>query len=386
MQAIYKKFPLLLLFGVVISFPFLSCKSQFIKHIITGDFISEGVAIADINKDGKDDIIAGAYWFEAPNWTKHAIANDGPFFFATGYSNSFLDYCADVNQDGWIDVIRVGLPGEDVAWYENPHKKQGLWKMHAMLSNFGNESPAFVDVDGDGRPDLLGNDPINKQVIWLKQPVKKGDTSWTKHVIASGDLGTHRYTHGLGFADMNADGRPDVTITKGWWEAPSDRTQANWVFHPADFGQDCAQMFVLDLDGDGDLDVISSSAHDYGIWWHEQVIDAAGNISWKEHEIDKSVSETHALALADINGDGQPDLVTGKRYFAHFDKDPGALEPSVLAWFEFKPGKNPQWVKHEIDNNSGVGLQVLVQDINADGLPDIIIGNKKGVFFFEHTK
>jgi hypothetical protein len=90
--------------------------------------------------------------------------------------------------------------------------------------------------------------------------------------------------------------------------------------------------------------------------------------------------------MADVNGDGHPDLVTGKRYFAHNGEDPGAYEPADLYWFEFKPGATPTWIPHLIDNNSGVGLQVLVQDMNGDGLPDIIVSNKKGVFFFEQKR
>ena len=110
------------------------------------------------------------------------------------------------------------------------------------------------------------------------------------------------------------------------------------------------------------------------------------NDSIRHNVIFKSFSETHALAMEDVNKDGHPDLVTGKRYFAHNEKDPGASEPAVLYWFEFRPGKTPLWFPHLIDDNSGVGLQVIVKDINKDGLPDIIVANKKGVYFFEQKK
>jgi hypothetical protein len=89
------------------------------------------------------------------------------------------------------------------------------------------------------------------------------------------------------------------------------------------------------------------------------------------------------MGLADINNDGHPDLITGKRHFAHNGKDPGAFEPSVLYWFEFKPGKTPQWIPHLIDDHSGVGLQVVTTDLNHDGRMDIIVSNKNGVFYFE---
>jgi len=359
---------------------------RFIKHIITPDFISEGVAVADVNNDGKPDIIAGAFWFEAPNWIRHEITTPQQFFPATGYSNSFLNFSLDVNQDGWMDEIRISLPGEECVWYENPKNNTDHWRMHKILSNAGNESPAFVDVDGDGRADIICNDPVAKEMIWMKSPSKKGDTTWQRFVIAKGDIGTNRYTHGLGFADMNNDGRPDIIITKGWWEMPADPKQPNWIFHPADFGEDCSQIFLLDVLKNGNKDLISASAHSYGIWWHEKIKDENGNEVWKHHPIFSHFSQSHAMALADINGDGNPDLITGKRYFAHNEKDSGAFEPAVLYWFEFKPGKTPSWIPHLIDDNSGVGLQVIVRDINNDGLPDIIISNKKGLFFFEQKK
>lgn len=360
----------------------IAAEVRFEKHVLTNDFISEGVAVGDVNNDGKLDILAGAYWFEAPKWTRHEITAGRTYDPATTYSNSFLNFSLDVNQDGWIDQIRIGLPGEEAVWYENPGKKPGHWTKHPLLNNAGNESPAFVDIDGDGRPDLLCNDPVAKEMIWLKSPSVKGDTLWQRYSIGKGDIpGVHRYTHGLGLADMNADGRPDVIITRGWWECPADPKQANWVFHPMDLGEDCSQIYALDAKGNGGQDFVSASAHNYGIWWHEKV-----DTGWVHHVIFKEFSQSHGMGMADINGDGHPDLVTGKRYFAHNEHDPGAFEPAVLYWFEFHPGSNPEWIPHLIDDNSGVGLQVVTRDLNRDGLMDIIVSNKKGVFFFEQRR
>ena len=358
----------------------------FVKHIITKDFISEGAALADVNRDGKTDIIAGAYWFEAPTWIKHGIAQPKTYNPATEFSNSFLNFAMDVDQDGWIDQLRISLPGEEAVWYHNPGKQAGYWPMHGILANAGNESPALEDVDGDGRPDLICNDPVAKEMVWMKSPVVKGDTNWKRYVIARGAApGTNRYTHGLGLTDMNGDGHKDIVITSGWWECPADPTQPDWVFHAAALGADCSQIYQWDSRTDAGEIIINASAHDYGIWWHQRVSNGDGSIQWQQHLIFDKFSETHALTMADINKDGYPDLVTGKRYFAHNGKDPGGMDPAVLYWFEYVPGKQPSWIPHPVDDNSGVGLQVLVQDMNNDGLPDIVVSNKKGLFLFEQT-
>ncbi|GEP96179.1 hypothetical protein CCY01nite_24390 [Chitinophaga cymbidii] len=359
-----------------------ACQGQsFRKHVASSVFVSEGVATGDVNHDGKTDILAGHYWYEAPSWKRHLLHADtlNP---VKGYSTTFLNFCMDVNNDGWADLIRFDQPGGECVWYENPQNGNTIWKRHMILATAGNETPAFVDVDLDGRKDIICNDIIAREVIWLKSPAGKGDTAWRRYLISSDSLrGTHRYTHGLGWGDMNADGKNDVIIKDGWWESPADVTQPEWTFHPANLGEDCANMFVLDADLDGDADVISSSAHNYGIWWYERTA-----TSWTTHEISKQFSQSHAMVMTDINGDGHPDLVTGKRYFAHNGKDPGAHEPAVLYWFEYHPGKTPRWTAHEIDNNAGIGNSFVVTDMNGDGLPDIVTANKKGVFFFEQIK
>lgn len=372
--------PALAAFLVMTAITACNTRTAFKKHVVSSVFVSEGVATGDVNKDGHTDILAGHYWYEAPAWKRHLLHAD-TLYAVPGYSTSFLNFCTDVNNDGWPDLIRFDQPGGICVWYENPQNANTLWKKHVILETAGNETPLMVDVDLEGRKDIICNDITAKQVIWLQSPTGKGDTLWTRHVISRDSLlGTHRYTHGLGWGDVNADGRNDIIIKSGWWESPADVTTADWKFHPADLGADCANMFVLDADQDGDADIISSSAHNYGLWWHEQ-----HDSGWTTHEISKQFSQSHALAMEDMNGDGHPDLITGKRYFAHNGKDPGALEPAVLYWFEYKPGKTPRWIAHEIDNNSGIGNRFVISDINKDGLPDIITSNKKGVYFFEQT-
>lgn len=356
---------------------------QFHKVVLSTEFISEGVAVTDVNKDGMMDVLAGTFWWQAPEWTRHEITTPYIHPSIDGYSNSFLNFTMDVNQDGWDDLIKIGFPAKEAFWYENPKGRAGYWKERVVYPSVGNESPAFEDVDGDGRKDLICNDPINRRVIWVSSPREKYDTVWTTYIISNDTLrGTHLFTHGLGFGDINKDGRKDVISREGWWEAPFDRKRTRWKFHPADLGPACAQMYAIDLDNDGDNDVISSSAHNVGIWWHEQS-KLKNRVTWKMHTIFNEFSQSHGLAMQDINNDGHPDLVTGNRFWAHNGHDPGDREPAVLYWFEYKPGKTPKWDAHLIDNDSGVGVQVVIADMNKDKKQDIVIANKKGVFVFE---
>jgi len=366
---------------------------RFSKTVVDETFRSEGVAVGDVNHDGWLDILVGDVWYAAPDWKMHEVRTVGQYDGSKGYSQTFINFAQDVNGDGWVDSIIIGLPGDPCWWYENPKNKPGHWKQRMVAKSANNETPLFVDLLGNGRPVLIFAVRPNVArpsrsktalglMVWFSIPDDLTGL-WNMHIIAGPNApGTKKYSHGLGTGDVNGDGRNDVLITEGWWEAPKDRTQSNWRLHPAELGPKCANMLVYDVDGDGDSDIITSSAHDYGIWWFEQLGESNGS-QFKQNLISKDFSQTHAIILVDIDGDGDKDLVTGKRYFAHQGKDPGGHEPAVLYWFELtRQNGKVEFIPHKIDDNSGVGTQFEVTDLNADGRPDIVASNKKGVHVF----
>lgn len=359
---------------------------SFEKHELTDAFLSEGVAVGDIDQDGSPDVVAGSFWYEAPNWVPHEF-REAKTFPDTTWSDSFFHHAVDVNGDGWPDIVRLGFPGEGFFWYENPQGGDGPWKRRKVRPSVNNEAPRFVDVNGDDQVDVIFSDGESEQMVWYEFTSSPDTSYWQGHAISKpGAPGTGRFAHGLGYGDLNEDGRRDVFVRGGWWEAPPDRTEGPWTFHEADLGEPAAQMYVDDFDADGDQDVVSSSAHDYGIWWHERIAPPGADSSWTTHVIRETFSQTHALLHRDVNGDGHPDLITGKRYFAHNGKDPGGHEPAVLYWLEFRPGgDHPTWIPHRIDDASGVGVELEYADVIGDDRPDIVVANKNGVFVFERT-
>lgn len=357
-------------------------------------FRSEGVAAADVNHDGKLDVLAGDVWYEAPDWKIHEIRPPGEFVAGKGYSTSFANFAYDVNGDGWDDFILVGFPGAEFYWYQNPQNKTGHWKEHLVWHSACNESPDFEDVTGDGKPELIIGSQPEQQLGYLSIPSAADATDkWSFTAVSApgepGQNGSHRFYHGLGIGDFNQDGLADVLIPHGWYKHPQDSAAENWEFQPWSLSKEgqgnplpAANIYVDDLDLDGDQDLMMSCAHAFGVWWFENVSDGE-TPSFKYHLIDESYSQTHALEFVDINGDGTKDLVTGKRFFAHNGHDPGGNDPVVMYWYELhkQEGAPPKFIPHEIEagRDTGVGTQFQVIDMNGDDRPDIVLSNKKGV-------
>lgn len=370
---------------------------KFKKIVLSDKFHAEGAYYGDFNKDGKLDVVAGPFWYEGPDFTKKHEIYDTASFDPEKYSDNFGMFVADLNGDGWDDVFICPHPGTQSYWYENPgasDTKEDPWKKHMALPELGNESQQWLEVVKG-----LGKGPIynmNGKFGFGTYKIEDCVPQWTFHQVSNEDKRYQRYTHGIGAGDINGDGRVDLIDPKGWWEQPEDPKKIPWQFHAFEFGAAPSHMLIYDFDGDGLNDVVCAHhCHIYGLLFWKQIKDADGNISFKKMEImpiepDKkpdalSFSQMHAFDLADFNGDGVMDFVTGKRWWAHGSKgDVEANNPSVLYWFETKrDGKgNVEFIPHKIDDDSGVGTQVTAVDLNGDNVPDVIVCNKKGTFVF----
>jgi hypothetical protein len=386
----------------------------FEKQVLTERFMAEGCAVADFDRDGHPDIAAGNTIWHGPDFTRQTAYtpprdNPGgpaktPYDPARGYSNYFLLFAHDFDGDGWHDILVYDLPGEPALVFVNPGERGGEWARHAVFDVADGESPGLLDITGDGRPELfcqssgpeLGGRLGFAEIDW-QNPLAKARFRPITPRSPENDKKYFRYTHGAGAGDINGNGRIDILTKDGWFEQPKSILEdAIWPFHPVPFGppggRGGAQMLVFDVDGDGRNDVVTSyDAHGYGLGWFRQ--EADGTFSERrvlgnkpaDHPQGVSFSQLHALAAADIDGDGLTDVVTGKRRWAHGptgDAEPDA--PPVLYWFRLvRDGQGgATFEPHLIDDDSGVGTQVTVADLNGDGKPDIVVANKRGVFAF----
>jgi len=380
---------------------------SFKKVQLLDKYITEGASIGDINADGHLDIVAGAVWWKGPKFKKKFAYAPVKYYPITGpglegYATNFFTFSGQFNDDKWADILRIGIPGTDSKWIKNPGKKpkpfnkviEAPFYLGAQ-KHVCHESPNLIDIIGDKKKELLA---FSDGRITLGIPNGDGKNEWKTLAISPHDPKRFPvFLHGLGAGDINMDGLTDILERSGWWEQPKEwNYKTIWKYHKYAFSpeQGGAQMFAFDVDGDGDNDVVTAmNAHGYGLSWHEQ-INTNKRIAFKEHKImtnlkadnkyNVSFSQLHALDFADIDGDGILDIVTGKCYYAHNGRDPGAEDPAVLYWFKTKRNIHGtvEFVPYLIDGNSGVGRQISTGDLNNDGKIDIVVGNKKGVFAF----
>ena len=360
----------------------------FAKHKLDGDAY-ETAAVADVNNDGVLDIIAGARWYQGPTWKAHFIRNIPKFDI---HFDSLSDIAFDVNQDGFIDILTCFYLDKRVSWFENPKSNwdEDGWREHRIAPTDGSiEFLFFVDLEQRGKPHALFPNLSGGPIVWFDYRHERGNVTWTKYQVSPKGNG-----HGMGFGDVNGDGRMDVVTPTGWYEAPKDIRKGDWQPHfdfriiPVPRTNAPGNIFVYDVDRDGDADLVTGAGHDYGIYWWEQVADGAGNRNWRSYVIDESWSQSHSAALADMDGDGDLDLVTGKRFWGHGVLDPGSLDPGIIAWYELRRGSDIAWVKRVIDYNvdMGVGMQLPVVDVDKDGDLDLVAAGKKGLFLYENLR
>jgi hypothetical protein len=364
---------------------------------------SECASVADFDGDGDVDIAAGRNWYEAPDWQKHTDFRDGAEANGPETDNN-SEFAMDVNRDGRADIVSSGwMRMRGAFWYENPGRTGAKWKATRIHSAENMEGVIHGDLDGDGDDDILCNHwaPVAGQgMTWLEHIDKE---PWlVEHVV--GADGEH---HGNGLGDINGDGRTDIVTPKGWYEGPPKATEGSWTFHadflvhrvgePTQYIPASHPMLVYDANEDGLADIIVGASHEYGLAWLEQKRSGGGKRSFETHWIETDFGQFHTMALGDLNGDDKPDLVTGKRLFAHHGRDTSCYDPLFAFWYDIRGGA---FVRHVLSFNHlswypgvhnqnpppngaiAVGMKLNIADMDSDGDNDVVVAGKGGLYVF----
>ena len=340
----------------------------------------EAAGVFDVNNDGILDIVSGAWWYEGPDFKKaHFI---GAVMPADEYFDDFSTIPLDVNGDGNIDFITGGWWGNNLRWRENPGDPDKEWTEHIIAETGNVETTRAWDVDGDGIIEIVPNCPGSPLKIFKLRTDADGKGTGEFDIY---NIYDHPQGHGLGFGDITGNGRGDFILDNGWLEAPEDPYTGEWIFHQDfNFGGASIPILVADVNGDGINDIIVSKAHGYGIDWWEQKIDADGNRTWVCHPIDPFNAGYHDMMWVDIDGDGEYELVTGKRYRAHCGKDPGEADDVGAYYFKWNGESFSKQVINyaPIREATGLGIQFAVADLRGTGRLDIIAPGKDGLYVF----
>ncbi|WP_435006883.1 FG-GAP repeat domain-containing protein [Tundrisphaera lichenicola] len=227
------------------------------------------------------------------------------------------------------------------------------WKKHDINAKSVFEGAAALDADGDGKLDIVSGDTWYNAPDWTPYPVRKLEPVGR----------TYRNCFATMPMDVNGDGKMDyVTVSYfgknvGWVENPGVKGQ-EWTYHEIDTPGPSEAAVLVDVDGDGQLDVLPNTVN-VVVWYSPGALSLNGDQPtrvWKKHDFGTAAAG-HGVGTGDINGDGRSDLLTPKGWFE------APSDPS-----------NDSWAFHPDWDLGTTGIQILARDVDGDGLSDLIYG------------
>jgi len=334
---------------------------QHAEHTIDEDcLMANSVNSMDVNGDNFIDVLGSGInditWWENMDgsgtcWTEHPIG--GGYGIASTIT-------ADINGDGFMDALSANAWGNSIRWWENLDGSGLNWSSHSVAESWnGANSVHSADVNSDGYLDVLGTASQEDEITWWEN-IDGSGIGWAEHTI-DGDFdgASSVYT-----ADINSDGYLDVlgaavqddNIT--WWENV-DGSGTIWLEHIVSDDFDGAKsVYSSDVNGDGYMDLLGAAwiADDITLWLN---LDGSGT-NWTELTINGDFNAPSSIQTTDVNGDGYMDVLGG------------AYNADIVTWWENIDGSGINWVEHTVNRNVNGPNSVCSADVNGDGCMDIL--------------
>ncbi len=300
---------------------------------------------------------------------------------------------ADVNGDGLKDITTGWEEGGITRVYLNPGRSKATEKWPAVTvgKTPSVEDAVFIDLDGDGAIDVVSSCEGKEQAMHVHWAPKKEDLlkpeAWKQQVIPASKQAKQQWMYAM---PMQVDGKHGMDLIAGsknkgaqvgWFELPEDaRDVQAWKWHPISPAGWIMSIWPMDMDADGDMDVVVSDRRGKlrGCHWLENP--GAGDAQkemWKRHPMGAHDKEVMSMCLADLDRDGLQDALV-------------AVKDMKVLWLRRLDKGGTQWETHVIDADHVAGntRAVQVAYLTPDNHPDLLVTTwiaekKHGVFWLE---
>ncbi|NQU06156.1 MAG: VCBS repeat-containing protein [Calditrichaeota bacterium] len=347
---------------------------EFEEHVIHDDF-GEATCIhaADMDNDGDIDVVGSAFDDDAIAWWE----NDGNCEFefhlvANDFDGAYSVYVMDLNDDGNIDIIGAAINSNDVNWWENDG--DGGFEEHSINGNFSRPRCVYAaDVDGDGDNDVLGASYGGNQIAWFEND---GEGNFRTNVIA----GNFMRANSVYATDLDGDGDIDVIGGGGWgyevlaWWENDGEDDPSFDEHILAHRNAASVVSAADVDGDGDMDILAGAQYSDSFTWWEN--DGEDDPDFEAHQISDDINDPVAIYAADLDVDGDMDLITSAWAGGDFE------------WWENDGEDDPGFEAHSLSDNRNGACSVYAMDLDRDQDIDIIgaaRGNSDLVLWWENN-
>jgi hypothetical protein len=341
-----------------------ACSDPLVSYNITSSARSAiSVLAADLDGDGRLDVLSASEADNKVAWYKNG-GNSPVTWTSYSISTSALGahsvHVADLDSDGWLDVLSASHGDDTIRWYKNSGGTTLVWTEYSIASNANRGNSVFAaDLDGDGRLDALSASGDDNKIAWYRNG--GGDpVSWAPYVISS----TAYRAWSVYAADIDGDGRVDVLSASGSddkiaWYRNDGGMPVTWtpntIIATADLA---ASVFAADVDGDGRLDVLSASYNDDKIAWYKN--GGGSPVVWTPYVITTAADGARSVFAVDMDGDGLLDVLSAS-----------GLDNKV-AWYKNVGGSPVVWTPHIISSTAVGARAVSAADLDGDGRLDVL--------------